>query len=149
DGVHRGHQAILKPLIEQAHAAGAPAVVVTFFPHPVVVLRGGSEAIYLTSPDERAELLDALGCDAIITLTFDRTLANLTAEEFMRRMSAATGLRRLWAGSDFALGRNRMGDLNALRAIGQELGYTVHEIDEVRLNAGGAGSARQETRISS
>ena len=54
DGVHRGHQAILKSLVQAAHAAGCPAVVVTFFPHPVVVLRGISDPIYLNTPEERA-----------------------------------------------------------------------------------------------
>ena len=138
DGVHLGHQAILKPLIEQAHAAGSPAVVVTFFPHPMVVLRGVNEPIYLTAPEERARLLGELGADAVITLTFDRALAGLTAEEFMRALSQAAGLRQLWAGSDFALGRNRQGDLPTLRALGEQFGYRVHVTEEVRLeNDGG------------
>src|SRR5512142_1673564 len=85
DGVHRGHQAILGPLVQQAHAAGSPAVVVTFSPHPVVVLRGVDEPICLTTPDERADLLGALGVDVVITLTFDKALAALSAEDFMQR----------------------------------------------------------------
>jgi riboflavin kinase/FMN adenylyltransferase len=142
DGVHRGHQAILKPLVEQAHAAGAPAVVVTFFPHPVVVLRGISEPVYLTTPDERAQLLEELGVDAVVTLTFDRALAGLSAEEFMRQMRAALGLRQLWVGSDFALGRNRQGDVPTLRALGEQLGYQLHVTGEVNLDGERVSSSR-------
>ncbi len=131
DGVHRGHQAILVPMLQAAHAAGSPAVVVTFYPHPVAVLRGISEPICLTSPDERAHLLGRLGVDVVLTLSFDRALAAWSAQEFMQRMSERLGLRQLWVGNDFALGRNRQGDIPTLRAIGQELGYTVHVTDEV------------------
>jgi riboflavin kinase / FMN adenylyltransferase len=131
DGVHRGHQAILAPMVQAAHADGKPAVVVVFFPHPVVVLRGIQEPITLTTPEERARLLGELGIDAVITLTFDRTLASLSAEEFMQMMSAHLGLRQLWVGDDFALGRNRQGDIPTLRAIGEKLGYTVHVTGEV------------------
>lgn len=137
DGVHRGHQAILTPLVEQAHAAGDPAAVVTFFPHPVEVLRGVSGPLYLTTPDERARLIGQLGFEAVITLTFDRALAGLTAEAFMQQMSAALGLRQLWVGSDFALGRNRQGDLPTLRALGEKLGYALNVIPDVRNGNGG------------
>ncbi|HEX9017927.1 MAG TPA: hypothetical protein VF806_02000, partial [Anaerolineaceae bacterium] len=102
DGVHRGHQAILAPMIRAAHAAGCPAVVVTFTPHPVVVLRGVSEPICLSTPEERAALLEDLGIDAVITLTFDRDLAAWTAEQFMAAMKRSTGLQQLWVGNDFA-----------------------------------------------
>jgi riboflavin kinase/FMN adenylyltransferase len=157
DGVHRGHQAILVPLVEQAHAAGSQAAVVTFFPHPMVVLRGVREPVYLTSPDERARLLEGLGFDAVITLPFDRAMASLAAEAFMHRMSRALGLRQLWVGSDFALGRDRMGDINALRGLGFKLGYTLQVADEVRhippspARAGGRSPSRAPTgeRISS
>jgi riboflavin kinase / FMN adenylyltransferase len=128
DGVHRGHQAILSPLVEKAHAAGAKAVVVTFHPHPIVLLRGIDQPYYLNTPEERAQLLGDLGIDAVVTLTFDRALAGLTADEFMQQMSSALNLRELWVGSDFALGRNRQGDITALAEIGRRLGYELRII---------------------
>lgn len=131
DGVHRGHQAILKPMVEQAHAAGSPAVVVTFTPHPVVVLRGVDEPICITTPGERARLLGELGVDVVITLTFDKALASLSAEAFMQQMSDHLGLRQLWVGNDFALGRGRQGDIPRLRQIGETMGYQVHVTSEV------------------
>jgi len=140
DGVHRGHQAILAPLVQKAHAAGDLAAVVTFYPHPMVVLRGVKESLYLTTPEERADLLGELGIDAVITLNFDHQLAAMRAEEFMQKMSEGLNLRQLWVGSDFALGRNRQGDILALRQIGEELGYSVHVTPDVTID---------HTRISS
>lgn len=134
DGVHLGHQALLSPMIEEAHAQDAAAVVVTFHPHPVVVLRGLNEPIYLTSPDERALLLSTLGMDAVLTLPFDRALASLSAEEFMGNMVRYLGLKKLWAGQDFALGRNRQGNIPTLREIGSRLGFTVQVMDILEKN---------------
>jgi riboflavin kinase/FMN adenylyltransferase len=83
-------------------------------------------------------LIAQLGFDAVITLTFDRALSALTAEAFMQQMSAALGLRRLWVGSDFALGRNRQGDLPTLRALGEKLGYALSVVPDVRSADGSA-----------
>lgn len=147
DGVHRGHQAIVVPMIQAAHAAGSPAVVVTFSPHPVAVLRGIDEPICLTSPDERASLLGALGVDVVLTLTFDRALAGLSAREFMQRLSERLGLRQLWVGNDFALGRNRMGDIPTLQSIGKELGYIVHVASEVAVDGERISSSQIRTLL--
>jgi riboflavin kinase/FMN adenylyltransferase len=132
DGVHRGHQALLMPMIQHAHRAGVPAAVVTFSPHPVAVLRGITEPMCLTSPEERAHLLGELGVDVVLTLKFERALAAWTAEEFMQQMRVRLGLRRLFVGHDFALGRNRQGNIPRLREIGAQMGYTVEVTDEVR-----------------
>jgi riboflavin kinase/FMN adenylyltransferase len=131
DGVHRGHQSLIKQMVTAAHAAGNSAVVVTFYPHPAVILRGIQEPYYLTSPDERADLLHDLGVDAIITLKFDRLLASQSAEEFMTVLSQHTGLRQLWVGPDFALGKGRQGTPPVLQEIGKRLGYTVHIVEQV------------------
>ncbi len=142
DGVHRGHQSILSLLVQEAHAAGSLAVVITFFPHPAVVLRGVQEPIYLTTSEERAELMGRLGVDVVVTLTFDQQLAAMSAEEFMRRASASLGLRRLLVGFDFALGRNRQGDIPTLRHLGEELGYGVQVIPEVSVDSARVSSSQ-------
>jgi len=153
DGVHLGHQALLAPMIEQAHAAGGKAVVVTFYPHPVEVLRGMDEPLYLTHPDERVQLLGELGIAAVITLSFTRELAALLPEEFMERLVRATGLRQLWVGHDFALGRDRLGDIPRLREIGEQMGYSVHVTSAVismEMPAEGPGlDTETDLRISS
>jgi riboflavin kinase / FMN adenylyltransferase len=142
DGVHRGHQAILSPLAQEAHAAGSPAAVVTFFPHPSVILRGIEDPLYLTTPEERADLLGGLGIDAVITLNFDQRLASMGAEAFMKNMCAGLGLQQLWVGSDFALGRNRQGDIPALRRMGETLGYSIRVIPEVTLDSSRISSSQ-------
>jgi riboflavin kinase/FMN adenylyltransferase len=134
DGVHLGHQAILHALAEGAHAAGDPAVVVTFYPHPSVVLRNRASHRYLTTPDERADLLGRLGVDVVITYPFTLQAAQLTALEFMTQLSSHLRLRELWVGHDFALGRGREGNEVVLQQIGDELGYNLHQINPIQLD---------------
>ncbi len=132
DGVHRGHQVLLQQLVAGAHAAGLPAVVVTFHPHPAVVLGHDPSFRLLTTPEERAALLRAEGVDLVLTLPFTRQLAALSAEAFMQRLQAHLNLQHLWIGYDFALGHERGGDYARLQALGQKLGYRVSRVDAVR-----------------
>lgn len=127
DGVHRGHQEIMKALTAGAHATGAPAVVLTFDPHPAVVF-GRGEIKLLSLPEERAEILGDLGVDVVITYPFDREVANTPAADFMVQLKKHLGLQQLIVGYDFALGRNREGDVTRLTSIGGELGYEVRVV---------------------
>ena len=131
DGVHRGHQEIIRQLTAGAHADRAPAVVLTFFPHPAVILGGKNDFKSLTTPEERAALLESLGVDTVITHPFDRALAAQTAEEFMCRVALTLGLRCLLVGFDFALGHGREGNVARLTELGKTLGYEVHTITPV------------------
>jgi riboflavin kinase / FMN adenylyltransferase len=134
DGVHLGHQFLIKKMVESAHSAGQRAAVLTFFPHPVVVLRGLLSPYYLTTPDEKASLLLSLGVDDVITMPFTRELAGLTALEFMQKVKQHITITNLWVGYDFALGRNREGDIPTLTRIGEELGYQTHIFKPVSEN---------------
>lgn len=124
DGVHRGHREIVHKLVKDAHANDAPAVVLTFEPHPAAVLTG-REIRLLTTSDERADLLGSSGVDVVITQRFTPDLATLSAHEYMSALKTHLGLRRLLIGYDFALGRGREGNAPRLAEIGSELGYTV------------------------
>jgi riboflavin kinase/FMN adenylyltransferase len=135
DGVHRGHQAILRQLVEGAHAANCPAVVLTFASHPAEVL-GHRSLKCLTTPEERAELLGALGVDVVITHPFDEQVAALSAAEFMRPLKEKLGLGRLLIGYDFALGKGREGNASRLGEIGREMGYTVQIVEAVSDESG-------------
>lgn len=132
DGVHLGHRALLQRLVDGAHRAGALAAVLTFDPHPAVVLGGKTDFKCLTMPEERAALLDSLGVDAVITQTFDRVFAAQTAEEFMRLAARTLDLRHLVIGYDTALGRGREGDAARLSELGRGLGYTVEVVEPVQ-----------------
>lgn len=125
DGVHLGHQFVLEKLVQGARAAGVPAVVVTFNPHPALVLGRRQSPLYLTTPDEKAALLEALGIDATITLRFDQQLASLSARAFMQMLKTHLGLKHLEVGHDFALGHGREGNVDMLTTLGKELGYSV------------------------
>jgi riboflavin kinase/FMN adenylyltransferase len=125
DGVHRGHQMLVSEMVQAAHAVGCGAGLLTFDPHPLAVLRPEVALSYLTAPEERAELLAALGLDFVLILPFDRASAALSAGEFMRMLVPRVPLCALWIGPDFALGRGREGNAARLAEIGQELGYDL------------------------
>ena len=135
DGVHRGHQQIIRKLTAGAHEINAPAVVLTFWPHPATVL-GNSLVKCLTTPDERANLLFDLGVDVVITQTFDRVVANTSAQDFAVRLKQHLGMQRILMGYDFALGKGREGDAARLTVIGQELGYAVEVIPAISDESG-------------
>jgi len=147
DGVHRGHQEILNLLVSGAHAAGEPAVVLTFTPHPAVFLGGKSNFKYLTTPEERADLLGSFGVDSVITQTFDRTLADQTAAAFMRQLSQVLELRQLVIGYDTALGRGREADATRLTEIGKGLGYSVQVVPALTDANGVISSTRIRSTI--
>jgi riboflavin kinase/FMN adenylyltransferase len=130
DGVHRGHQQILNKLVAGAHANGLPAVVLTFDPHPAKLF-GRGDIKLLTLPGERARLLGTFGVDVVITQTFDRSLAETTAFDFMQRLKTRLGLVRLILGYDSTLGKNREGNAARLTEIGLELGYDVETVAAV------------------
>jgi riboflavin kinase/FMN adenylyltransferase len=145
DGVHRGHQALIRTLVQQARAQGKLAVALTFFPHPDVVLRKISGRYYLNSPDERARLLGELGVDYVITETFDDTFRHIRAQDYIERMLRHLRLSSLWVGADFALGYGREGNVAWLRTAGARHGFHVDTLDLILAN--GDHSAITSTRI--
>ncbi|HLC28799.1 MAG TPA: bifunctional riboflavin kinase/FAD synthetase [Dehalococcoidia bacterium] len=125
DGVHRGHQHLAGVLLEHAKAEGLATVALTFNPHPRTVLRPGTAVTYLTSLEERVELLQALGLDSVGVLAFTSELAQLSAEDFLSLLVEEMEMRLLVVGPDFALGRNRVGTIGVMRQIGERLGFRV------------------------
>jgi riboflavin kinase/FMN adenylyltransferase len=139
DGVHRGHRYLLRRLVDEAHASGRAAVVVTFYPHPDIVLRGLSGRYYLSHPDDRARIMGELGVDYVITLTFDEALRHVRAAEFTAQLRAHLHVSALWVGADFAFGYQREGDVAFLREQGAREGFVVHVIDLILADAGDDG----------
>jgi riboflavin kinase / FMN adenylyltransferase len=133
DGVHRGHQAIVRQLVSGAHSVEAPAVVLTFYPHPAYILGKRSEPLFLTTPEARVEYLRELRVDAVITHPFTLELAKMGAEEFVRILKEQLGMEQLLVGHDFALGRQREGDLPTLRRLGSQYAFRVDEIEPVQI----------------
>ncbi len=135
DGVHRGHQQIIKRLTTGAQEQGVPAVVLTFDPHPAKLF-GRSEIKLLTLPDERAELLASFGVDIVITNPFDQNVANTSAFDFMQQVKNQLGISHLVLGYDSTVGKNREGNAARLKEIGEELGYTVEVVSAVSDESG-------------
>jgi riboflavin kinase/FMN adenylyltransferase len=142
DGVHRGHQAIIQDLVKQARRESIPAVVLTFYPHPSVVLRGRKPAFYINNPEEKAELLGELGVDIVVTQPFDLELSQVSAEDFLGRIKQKCGFKHLWAGSDFALGHHRRGDRFFLELEGRNQGFSLHQVEPVLVSGEIVSSTR-------
>ncbi len=145
DGVHRGHQHLVGLLLERARRQGLAGVAVTFNPHPRAVLRPGAAITYLTSLEERVELLQALGLDAVAVLAFTSELAQLSPREFLTLLCEELEMKLLVVGPDFALGRNREGSVDVLRSLGDALGFGL-EVAPLLVEDGakvGSSSVRQ------
>jgi riboflavin kinase/FMN adenylyltransferase len=142
DGVHLGHQQLIGDIVRRAHALECQSAVLTFDPHPDLIIHPERERLYLTSLDERSEQIAGLGIDLLIILPFSREVMALTAHEFMSRLCQSVALCELWIGWDFALGRGREGNLARLREIGHELGYNVHPIEPLLLGSASISSTR-------
>lgn len=132
DGVHIGHQAIISKLIAGAREEQVPAVVLTFHPHPAVVLNKRITAQYLTMPEERAELLGRLGVDVVVTHPFSLELSKMSASDFVSFLHSHLKFEHLIVGFNFALGHDREGNVDALRQIGAKVGYTVQTIEPIK-----------------
>jgi riboflavin kinase/FMN adenylyltransferase len=142
DGLHLGHQRILKDLTAAAHAARAPAVVLTFYPHPIEVLRGPRNSFYLMSLEEKVEHLNRFNVDVLITHPFDQTTVNTSARDFVALLKKQLDLQQLWVGHDFALGHNREGNFATLQKFGQKLDFSVHLVKPVTLDGEVISSSR-------
>ncbi len=139
DGVHLGHQHLLGEAARFAAAHDARLGVVLFEPHPRRYFRSDDAPFLLTSPAQRDALLRSYGAAEIFTLTFDKALASLAPEEFIRLvLKQKLGLGGIVAGADFRFGAGRAGDSKALQAIGDEAGLNVKIIDLLPQPADGA-----------
>jgi riboflavin kinase / FMN adenylyltransferase len=129
DGVHRGHQRIVNRAAEVARSQNAPLVVLTFDPHPDEVIRPGSHPAVLTSARRQAELLGALGADAVCTLPFTLEFSRLSPDEFVRivlfeRLHAAAVV----VGENFRFGHRAAGDVALLAQLGEKYDFTVEGV---------------------
>jgi riboflavin kinase/FMN adenylyltransferase len=135
DGLHQGHQALIKQLKRSAQERRAQATVIAFHPRPKAVLAPHfSNNDYLTTPEERITLLAELGIDVLLLIPFTLELSQTTAHDFMKLLAEQLNMIELWAGHDFALGKNREGNLEKLIALGKEMNYAVREFTPILIN---------------
>jgi riboflavin kinase/FMN adenylyltransferase len=146
DGIHRGHQALLKPLIAGARAAGAASVLVTFEPHPRCLIDPDHCPPLLTTLEEKTWLLDQLGLDHVVVIPFTPQIAALSAATFMERLLRGIELRRIVVGENHRFGHGRRGDPALLRRLGARHGFTV-EIAPTMLRGGELISSSRIRRL--
>src|SRR5215210_4731705 len=132
DGVHLGHQAVLREIDRRARSSRRASVLVTFDPHPLEVVNPGAAPPLLTTGPERLEILAQAPLDYVVILRFDRHLAGLTPEGFVRQvLLERCAVRELVIGHDHGFGRGRSGDVDTLRTLGARLGFAVDVVDPV------------------
>jgi riboflavin kinase/FMN adenylyltransferase len=133
DGVHRGHQAVLGSALDEARQRNAPALVLTFEPHPRTVFRPEVPLFILTPPEMKARLLAELGFDAVVEQCFTREFAGQSAEEFVTGVLDRTlGIGHAVTGFDFHFGKDRQGGPAFLMASGERHGFGVSLVDPFR-----------------
>ncbi|WP_315920514.1 bifunctional riboflavin kinase/FAD synthetase [Mesorhizobium sp. SP-1A] len=130
DGVHRGHQAVLRQALDEAHRRGKPALVLTFDPHPRKVFKPETPLFVLTPPSMKARLLRELGFDAVVERAFTREFASRSAESFIIDiLEGALGISCAVTGFDFHFGKDRRGGPTYLMAAGERHGFGVLLVD--------------------
>jgi len=135
DGVHIGHKKILERLVHSAHDSNCESVVLTFFPHPRMVLNGHSDIKLLNTIDEKALLLGKAGLDNLVIHPFDQTFSQLTAEEFVKDILVDQfNVKKIIIGHDHRFGRNRTANIDDLIQFGAVYGFEVEQISAQEIN---------------
>jgi riboflavin kinase/FMN adenylyltransferase len=134
DGVHLGHKYLLSQLTKQAKEQDLLSGVVTFNRHPHEVLAPQTKLPFLTDLAQRINLLKNEGVEAIFTLSFTSELAQLSARQFASLLKKYLRMRGMVIGPDFALGQTREGNVDILRTLGQDMGFSVTVIPPVMIN---------------
>ncbi len=131
DGIHLGHRSLIQQLVERAHQKSIPPVVLTFYPHPAVVLLGRRPAFYINTPDEKADQLGDLGVEYVITHRFDRELSAIGASDFLGWIFERLRFRGLSVGENFTLGNQRQGNVSYLQSASVERGFELNIVPPV------------------
>jgi len=143
DGLHLGHQLIMKTVVDRARATGAVPTVITFEPHPRAVLHPESAPPLLQTFDQKIEALGVLGIEQTIIIHFDFDFSRIRAEDFLREVVVdRLHAREVYLGRGFAFGNNREGNIDLLRQVSSKLGFFADEVPEVRLRGRRASSSR-------
>lgn len=143
DGFHLGHQAVAGEAITQARAAGKPAIIATFDPHPVRFFAPEAPWFRLTTLDQRQRLFEAAGADAMLVFDFDAALAATTAEDFIVELLVKRlGLTGVVTGEDFTFGKGRGGNIAVLRELGADYGLHATAMGPVMDKEGVISSSR-------
>ena len=148
DGVHQGHRHLLRQVVELAGDQFIPTVV-TFSNRPITVLRPGTEPSYLTSLDQRVDLIKQQGIELVVCLEFTLELAAVTATDFAKLLIESLKMKGLILGPDSALGKDRQGDLAFMQQEGEQLGFWVASVEPLEIDGQPVKSRRIREAVAS
>ncbi len=135
DGVHLGHQALFHNLIEKATALNGTSIAMTFEPHPIRVLKNNNHPPLITLYEQKAELIEKAGLDVLICIPFTREFAAISAKKFVEDILVKRiGIKAITVGEDYTFGKNREGNLDLLKTLGNQCGFEVIVIDELNIS---------------
>ena len=135
DGVHLGHKKIVAQITKNADALNCESLVLTFFPHPRMVLQESTEMKQLNTLNEKIALLDNLGIDNLVVHPFDKEFSRLTAEEFVKKVLVDVfKIKKIIIGHDHRFGRNRTATIDDLINFGETYGFEVEQISAEEIN---------------
>ena len=143
DGVHLGHQQIIRQTIADARQQDSLALVVTFNQHPNAIVAPSQVPPLIYSAPQKLRALAALGADALLEIAFDKTFSQLTGEQFIRSLARDLGkIQSICVGADFVFGHRRSGNVALLKTFGAELNFAVHGLAAVALDGQTVSSTR-------
>jgi riboflavin kinase / FMN adenylyltransferase len=134
DGVHIGHRKVIQTMLAESKAQQNASVVITFYPHPAIVLGKIDTPQYLLDDETKAKLIESMGVNYLLTLPFTKEFATIEAEDFVQRLIDTLKMSCLITGEDFTLGKNKQGNATVLDELSQKYNFQFHLIQEVDAN---------------
>jgi riboflavin kinase / FMN adenylyltransferase len=134
DGIHVGHQEIIRGVVERARALNRPSALITFHPHPLSVVAPDRVPQQILTLGQKEEIVRRMGVDAMLIVPFTHEFSRWTADRFIQEfLVQALAVREVRIGRDFAFGAGREGNLEKLESAGRQFEFDVHGVDEVRI----------------
>jgi riboflavin kinase/FMN adenylyltransferase len=134
DGLHLGHQELIRMIIARAREKGAASIVVTFRPHPLKILAPEKCPPLISIYEEKIRLFEELGIDVLVKIPFTLDFASMPPEDFVKNiLCGKLGAKEIFVGSNYRFGKGRQGDVQSLRELGKKYGFSVNEVEQVSL----------------
>jgi riboflavin kinase/FMN adenylyltransferase len=144
DGLHLGHQELIKMVIKRARETGALSMVVTFRPHPLKILAPEKCPPLISIYEEKIKLMEKLGIDVLVKIPFTLDFSSMPPEDFVKTiLCGMLGAKEIFVGSNYRFGRGREGTVESLKKLGEKLGFTVREVEQISME----GEAISSTKI--
>jgi riboflavin kinase/FMN adenylyltransferase len=150
DGIHLGHQALVRHAVEEAHRMSYPSIVLTFEPHPLKVLAPERAPRLILAYQDKMDLFQAYGVDIVVAQRFDRQFASISAEDFIRRLLVGRlRAKKLWVGRDLRFGQGRKAGTEDLIRVAPQVGFQVGVLDPISCEGVRISSSRIRVLVES